>query len=270
MKHPFSILPIKSNFKGMKKILFPIIILSVFISACNYNSSIMLKTGKEFKYADIPKDENPQYRISPNDIIEFRIYSNDGFKMIDIITSAGDGRAVNTIQQGIQYLVEQDGLVKLPTIGRVKLSGMTLREAEMELEKLYSEYYIKPFVLLSVANKRVIVFPGSPGDAKVIKLENNNTTLIEALALAGGISEIGKAKRIKIIRRNLPEPQVYLIDLSTIEGIKQADLILQANDIIYVEPTRFTRVSREVLRDVATILSLITSSLIAIRFLQGL
>lgn len=230
----------------------------------------MLKTGKEFKYADIPKEENPQYRISYNDIIEFRIYSNDGFKMIDIISGADDSRAMNTIQQGIQYLVEQDGQVKLPIIGRVKLSGMTLREAEMELEKLYSDYYIKPFVLLSVSNKRVIVFPGSPGDAKVIKLENNNTTLIEALALAGGISEIGKAKRIKIIRRNTPEPQVYLIDLSTIEGIKQADLILQANDIIYVEPTKFTRVSREVLRDVATILSLLTSALIAYRFSQGL
>ncbi len=254
----------------MRKFLFPIIIISVLLSACNYNSSIMLKTGKEYKYADIPKEENPQYRISHNDIIEFRIYSNDGFKMIDIISSAGDGRAMNTIQQGIQYLVEQDGQVKLPTIGRVKLSGMTLREAEMELEKLYSDYYIKPFVLLSVANKRVIVFPGSPGDAKVIKLENNNTTLIEALALAGGISEIGKAKRIKIIRRNLPETQVYLIDLSTIEGIKQGDLILQANDIIYVEPTKFTRVSREILRDVATILSLLTSALIVYRFSQGI
>lgn len=254
----------------MKKFLFPLIILSVLLSACNYNSSIMLKTKKDYKYADIPKEDNPQYKISPNDIIEFRIYSNDGFKMIDIISGAGDGRALNTIQQGIHYLVEQDGQVKLPTIGRVKLSGMTLREAEMELEKMYSDYYIKPFVLLSVANKRVIVFPGSPGDAKVIKLENNNTTLIEALALAGGISEIGKAKRIKIIRRNLPEPQVYLIDLSTIEGIKQADLILQANDIIYVEPTKFSRISREILRDVATILSLITSALIAYRFSRTL
>lgn len=254
----------------MKKIVFPIIVISFLLSACNYNSSIMLKTKKDYKYADIPKEDNPQYKISPNDIIEFRIYSNDGFKMIDIISSAGDGRALNTIQQGIHYLIEQDGQVKLPTIGRVKLSGMTLREAEMELEKMYSDYYIKPFVLLSVANKRVIVFPGSPGDAKVIKLENNNTTLIEALALAGGISEIGKAKRIKIIRRNLPEPQVYLIDLSTIEGIKQADLILQANDIIYVEPTKFSRISREILRDVATILSLITSALIAYRFSRTL
>jgi polysaccharide export outer membrane protein len=254
----------------MKKILYPLIIFSVMLSACNYNSSIMLKTERNYKYSEIPKEENPQYRISPNDIIEFRIYSNDGFKMIDIISSAGDGRAMNTIQNGIQYLVEQDGQVKLPTIGRVKLAGFTLREAEMELEKLYSDYYIKPFVLLSVSNKRVIVFPGSPGDAKVIKLENNNTTLIEALALAGGISDIGKAKRIKIIRRNLPQPQVYLIDLSTIEGIKQADIILQANDIIYVEPTKFSRVSREVLRDVASILSILTSALIVYRFSRAL
>lgn len=255
----------------MKKFFWSIVFTSFLFTACNYNSSIMLRTKKDYKYSELPKDDNTQYKISPNDIIEFRIYSNDGFKMIDIISGAGDGRSVSTIQQGIEYLVEQDGLVKLPTIGRVKLSGMTLREAEMELEKLYSEYYIKPFVLLSVSNKRVIVFPGSPGDAKVIRLENNNTTLIEALALAGGISDIGKAKRIKVIRRNnMPEPQVFLIDLSTIEGIKQADLILQANDIIYVEPTKFSRISREVLRDLASVLSLLVSALIIYRFSRGL
>jgi polysaccharide export outer membrane protein len=57
------------------------------------------------------------------------------------------------------------------------------------------------------------------------------------LALAGGIQD-GKAYKIKLIRGDLKNPTIYQIDLSTVDGLKQADLVLQANDIIYVEPAK--------------------------------
>jgi len=91
-------------------------------------------------------------------------------------------------------------------------------------------------------------------------LVNNNTTLIEALALAGGISDNGKAKKIKIIRNVGNKDVVYLIDLSTIEGIKNAHMVLQSNDIVYVEPRR--RYSSKFVQEMAPIISLISSALI--------
>jgi polysaccharide export outer membrane protein len=59
---------------------------------------------------------------------------------------------------------------------------------------------------------------------------------LELIAIAGGIPINGKAHRIKLIRGDLKNPQVYLIDLSTIEGMKKAELTMQGNDIVYVEP----------------------------------
>jgi polysaccharide export outer membrane protein len=107
----------------------------------------------------------------------------------------------------------------------------------------------------------VIVFPVRAGDAKVIPLTNNNTTLIEALALAGGISEDGKARLVKLIRDNGKGKQdVFLLDLSTISGLKFASTVLQANDIIYVEPRR--HYSYKFLTEVAPIVSLLTSTFI--------
>jgi polysaccharide export outer membrane protein len=116
--------------------------------------------------------------------------------------------------------------------------------------------------MMSVKNKRVIIFPGSAGDAKVIPLENNNTTLIEALALAGGIADDGKARMVKVIRRTNDKNDVYLVDLSTIEGIKHANMILQANDIIYVEPRR--KYATKAIAEIAPVLSLISSTLVLI------
>ena len=85
----------------------------------------------------------------------------------------------------------------------------------------------------------------------------NNTTLIEALALVGGITGNSRANRVKLIRNNKGNQEVYLIDLSTIEGLNNANTILQSNDIIYVEPN--PNYAREILQDISPILSVITS-----------
>jgi polysaccharide export outer membrane protein len=82
---------------------------------------------------------------------------------------------------------------------------------------------------------------------------------LEALALAGGIGDNGKAKKIKLVRGNPKDPEIYLIDLSTIEGMKQADFIVRANDVIYVEPRK--SVAREFTADFAPLISLISSTI---------
>jgi polysaccharide biosynthesis/export protein len=79
------------------------------------------------------------------------------------------------------------------------------------------------------------------------------------LAKAGGIQD-GKAHRIKLIRGDLKNPQVYLIDLSTIEGMTKANLTLQANDIIYVEPR--DKVPQKVLEAITPYLTLLTTFLL--------
>jgi polysaccharide export outer membrane protein len=219
----------------------------------------MLKTDKNYEFDVPPKESDLEYKIAPNDLLDFRLYTNDGFKLIDFTTSSTTNTSVSLKNGSLEYLVEFDGFCNLPILGRTKVTGLTLREAELMLEEKYAELYIDPFLLLNVTNRRVTIFPGSDGSGKVITLENNNTTLIEAIALAGGISQEGKAYRIKLIRGNLKDPQVYLIDLSTIEGLKYADIILQANDIIYIEPVGVTR--RQIIAEIAPIVSLLLTSI---------
>lgn len=249
----------------MRKLLFLFILVSTF-TGCRYmNPSIMLKTDKDYKYAEYKTSDTTQskdYKISPNDLVEFRIYTNDGFKLVDLTAVTNTG-SPQSLREERTYPVEFDGTIKLPVIGRTVVQGLTIRQAELLLEDKFDPYYNDPFILLEVINKRAIIFPGEAGAAKVVPLGNNtNTTLIEALALAGGLSDDGKAWKIKVIRGyGSKEPKVFLIDLSTIEGISKAGMVLQANDIIYVEPRR--RIGREVLTEITPIVSIITSLLIA-------
>lgn len=240
----------------MRKIWALVLILFLATSCQILNPERMLRTPSGFQFAEFPDvPVVDEYRLAPSDELFFRLYTNDGERLIDPITP------VSQQMRGDQnYLVELDGTVKLPVLGRVKLSGMTLKEAEKFLETEFSVFYNRPFVRMRVTNHRVTVFPGGRGGtSRVVYLENTQTNLFEALAMAGGVAD-GRVSRVKLIRGDLRNPQIYLIDLSTIEGVRDADMILQANDIIYVEPRE--RVPQRVLENVTPYLSLVSTALL--------
>lgn len=215
----------------------------------------------------VPKDviENynkvqRNYILKENDVIEIRVETNKGEALVDPnfqMRSELGVQNLNAQNQNFRpsYLIRADGMINLPLIGNINLAGKTLYQADSTLMKAYQDFYKDPFVVTSITNRRVIVFNGQIG--QVIPLPNENTSLIEILAQAGGIQNFNKAHNIRLIRGELNNPYVEVIDLSTIEGMKRANLQAQHMDVIYVEPVR--RVVVEAARDLSPIFSLVTS-----------
>jgi polysaccharide export outer membrane protein len=194
----------------------------------------MFRTPRDFKYDDFSEiSSEEQYKIGLNDIVEISLSTNKGAGELENVAATENGIIA---KQKITVIVEYDGTVKIPILGRILLKDLSLREAELLMEEKYKLIFIDPFVVLRIINKRVVLFPGEGGTARVINLTNQNTSLVEALAASGGISANGKAHKVKLIRGDLKNPKIYLIDLSTIDGIKAADMTLQGNDIIYIQP----------------------------------
>jgi protein involved in polysaccharide export with SLBB domain len=213
------------------------------------------------------------YRIQPNDFLDIRVYTNKGERIIDpngelqLGSSAGQvpslaprstatpsGRAAQVSRaggssSGLELLVQANGMVAVPIIGQTHLSGLTLHQADSTLQVLFAPYYRDTFIQTRVTNNRVIIL-GSPGGI-VVPLANDNMNLLEVLALAGGvdggsggggISGVyrygGKTSNIRIIRGDLKNPRIEQIDLSTIAGMRRANLQMEPNDIVYIEPVR--------------------------------
>jgi polysaccharide export outer membrane protein len=254
---------------------FALIALTIFtITSCGVNSSIMFKEGPEFKgYDSIPMTPQYEYRITQNDLLSLLVYTNDGEKIFDVLTGAsvGQGSGGQNMNQlvnqnrSLSFLVRQSGVVELPVIGEFHIAGLTLVEAQKLLKEKYTSTYKDPFVILEVVNQRAIVFNGDAGHSTVVDIENYNTTLLEVIARAGGIHQRGRAKKVRVMRQTPKGREVYLIDLSTMDGLYYADMIIQANDIIYIEPV--TQYTREVLKEVAPIVSLLSSAIVVITVL---
>ena len=250
-------------------ILFHALIPALLLlnSCANVNSNILFKIpkGKGFKYDSIPLTPSEDYKLGVGDRFNFIFGTNDGQKII--FNQSGVSNNNNTQSSlnqqnnrfAISYLIRQDGTTNLPLIGEIKLAGQTIIEAEATLVELLSKNYLNPFVQIRLVNQRVIIFPGK-GDAMVVYLQNTNTSLLEALAMAGGVREEGRANSIKLMRKTNNGREIYKIDLSTIGGLNEAQMIVQSNDYIYVDFK--SRVASSILAEIAPWLSLITTGLL--------
>ena len=223
------------------------------------------------------------YVIQPNDYLSVRVYTNDGEKILDpngelnfgtpggagnpapsgATRNAGQGQATG----GGSFLVQSSGIVRLPMINDIRLSGYSLLQADSVLKLRYQQFYIDPFVTTDVTNNRIIVLGAvGGGNGQVIPLANDNMNLLEVLALAGGLdagvisgagsSRIGRADNIRLIRGDLKNPRVQVIDLTSFAGMRRANLQVEPNDIIYVEPIR--RPFFEALSDAAPLFGLVS------------
>lgn len=237
-----------------------VLFVSLLVSCKSYKQDIMFQLDEEFTESSLAKSVDQverNYRLQNDDLIQVDVFTNNGERLVDPNAELGDQSIVQVSQfkDRFQYLIQRDGSVKLPMVGKKILTGLTIDEAEALLEQAYSNAYVDTFVKIRVLNRRVIVLGAEGG--QVIPIENENTTLVEILAIYGGLNLGSKSANIRLIRGSLSDPEVYYIDLSTISGMQQTIIDVESGDVIYIEPWR--RPWLESLRDIAPIFGLITS-----------
>ena len=221
--------------------------------------SLMFQTTKKDITPDSLMQSNPNaFLIKPGDILDFKIFSNKGFRIVDFGLENQNQQMQNNLGQ-VEYVVLDDSTVVLPIVGAIKIAGNTRLEAINQLESIYASYINEPLVFLKITNWRVYVFSGI-GEAKVVTIEDQHTHLLQILAQFGGVPRNSKAYKIKIIRGSLKDPVVKLIDVSKLSSLKLYDLNIQTNDIIYMTPV--LRFSSGILQELNPIFSLITTGLV--------
>ena len=184
------------------------------------------------------------YKIKPNDFLTIRNIQNPEFGATANSGSSTLGSISNyTSPTGsastvLSYPVEPDGTVNLPAVGKVAVAGLTRREAAAKVQEVYSQKLLKdPIIELSVVNLKVTLL-GEFGKQGNYLLEKDNTSLIDILGEAGGITKNADPKSLKIIRGDRSDPEIIYVNLSDINSLASKKLILQNNDIIVLQQTK--------------------------------
>jgi polysaccharide export outer membrane protein len=151
-------------------------------------------------------------------------------------------QAVSTLGSAMQatgYLVDQDGYIQFPVLGKIKATGLTKKALTDNITKslIDTKQLLDPIVNIRYLNYRVTVL-GEVAHPTVVNVPNEKITLLEALGLAGDLTLYAKRDNIMVLREEGGQRVVKRLDLNSHEILTSPYFYLKTNDIVYVEPNK--------------------------------
>ena len=226
----------------MRYIKFLVIVL--FTAACVPNKKVVLFQKDDLYQEDAPKSTvlrnydipAAEYELSEGDIIRIQINSltDDQFNFFkeDEVRQGGG----SNIQLAGQ-IIDKLGSITYPVIGRIKISGLTLLEAEDYIQEVAAKYVTDPVVKIRLLNYRVTLL-GEINGPGTYNTFNNKMSFPEALGYAGGFTELADINNIKLIRQIEGKQVVVYINPLEEDFLTSEYYYLYPNDLIIVSPLK--------------------------------
>ncbi len=244
---------------------------SILISACT--------SYKKVPYLQDPETVNnygkeiPLYdaKIMPKDLLSITINTTDPqaaapFNLTVQTPMNAANTNINTTTQPTlqQYLVNNNGEIDFPVLGRLKVGGLTKNEAEDLIRERLKPYLKEvPIVTVRMANYKISVL-GEVARPGTFTVSNEKVNVLEALAMAGDMTVYGVRTNVKLIREDAQgERQIVELDLTKSDLILSPYFYLKQNDILYVTPNKTKAKNSDIGNTTTTVISA-TSILVSI------
>jgi polysaccharide biosynthesis/export protein len=226
------------------------ILMSLFITSCSSDRNLVY-------FSDLPPSQNfdgpiknyVQPTIQPDDIISITVSSlnpesNVLFNNVILppTAPAASNNAAAT-RAGEGYQVDKSGFINFPVIGKIMLAGLTKEQA---IEKMTSEIKVhvkNPIVNVRFMNFKVTVI-GEVNAPATFVVATEKINVLEALGLAGDMTEFGRRENVLIIREQQGVRRTARVNLNNKDVLNSPFFYLQQNDIIYVEPDNHTKTAQ--------------------------
>ena len=228
-------------------------------------------TSKEVSYLQdlkhnqtIPLSENFEAIISTNDQLRISVIGvGDEKELAEPFNPFGGVQGMEG-NQSIGYLVDVNGDIQFPTLGTIHVKGMTRIQLQDTIKNKLIEgrYMNNPLVDVRFLNFRVFVL-GTADGGKVLNINNERCTFLEALAMAGGLNQFTKRDKIAVMREEDGKIVTRFLDPRSTDVIYDPFFMLQQNDIIITESFR-RLYAQNVLSTSLNILTTVTSLVSAI------
>jgi len=143
----------------------------------------------------------------------------------------------------IGYLVESDGKIKIPFLGKVQAEGLSRLQLENNLTELFKEYTRNPVVNVRFLNYSYSVLGEVTRSGRYV-MQTERVTLLDAISQAGDLTDLGKRENITVIREENGERKIGKLNLLSKDLFNSPFFYLRNNDVVYVEPVKARFISR--------------------------
>lgn len=176
----------------------------------------------------------------PDDILTINVSAldPDTVKPFNLqVVSNNDSNLLNAggQQQFQSYLIDYDGNIDFPVLGKLKVAGLNRTELTSMLVEKISEYANNPIVNVRLSNFTITIL-GEVRNPGTFTIQDERITVLEALGLADDLTIFGKRKNVLLIREVDGKKKFAKIDLTSVNAVNSPVYYLQQNDVIYIEP----------------------------------
>jgi polysaccharide biosynthesis/export protein len=197
--------------------------------------------------------------IQKNDVLSITVHTFDS--ELSAPFNLVQGGAVGAVSPLTTYIVDENGEIDFPVLGKITLLGKTVTEAKEELVIALKTYLKDPVVNIRFINFRISVL-GEVNNPGTFVINNDRITILEAFTLAGDLTPYSNRSNILVVREQNGIRQFMEVDMQSSEIFQSDFYYLKQGDVIYVEPTKDKEAS---IRDqFSEYLPWVTSSLSAI------
>ena len=221
------------------KILVPFsLIITLFFSSCSPKNRIIYNYLEDTRDTSIKREILlTETIIQKNDLLNIQVYSASLDSKADELYNVRT-QGMGQSEELLGILVNQQGNIEFPRVGVIHAEGLTKNQLAEKIKSKIGPELTNTSVIVRFLNFRITVLGevGRPGD---LTIRTEKLTLLEALGMAGDITEFGKKKEVKILRENNGRRQLGIIDLTSQTMFESPYYQLQQNDVIMVEQTRF-------------------------------
>lgn len=225
---------------------FSFILFLVFLSCASRKDVAYLQTELSKNSSnDGSKGLSYEIFLQPDDMLQIMVSAENPevAAPFNLKSEPVEG-AMSGQNQGEGYLIDKNGEINFPQIGKIKLGGLTRLEAIDKIKTLLQGYITNPFVHIKVLNFKVSVL-GEVKNPGVFPVNGERITLLEALSISGDMTIYGKRKEVLLIRETNGVKTINKVDITSSDFVNSPNYYLTQNDIVYVEPNK-TRVNSSV------------------------
>jgi len=229
----------------MKKLLIPFVLLAMIMLIGSCSSSKQVAYFQNIDSISLAASRGLyDARIMPKDQLTITVLTSNPeasapFNLSVSSTVGTGGQLTSSVGSLQSYLVDNNGNINFPIVGKLHVGGLTKTECEEMIRNKVMPYLNakeNPIVTVNMASYRVKVI-GEVGAPRVIPVTTEKMSIIEALASAGDLSIYGKRTNVLLIREDATgEKHATRINLNDAQLFNSPYYYLQQNDIIYVEP----------------------------------
>ncbi|ERM81016.1 sugar transporter [Rhodonellum psychrophilum GCM71 = DSM 17998] len=224
----------------MKKKIPFLVIASLILFSCSKRNLVYFNDLDATNGYSSPITTLSEPRIQEDDLLSITVTSlnpesNLLFNAGVIMPSQGNFNTNVSSPINENYLVDKDGFINYPVIGKINLRGLTKQEGIVKITQLLDEYVKNPIINIRFMNFKVTVI-GEVQQPSSFIIPTEKITILEALGLAGDMTAYGKRENVLVIREKDGIRSANRLNLNDKAVLDSPFYYLQQNDVVYVEP----------------------------------